>query len=192
MEAKQGYGFALHRGMREAAGDFILLAEPDGTFTATDVPKLLAYASDVEFVLGTRTTRELIWAQANMGLLLRWGNWAVAKLLQILFNTPSLTDCGCTMRLIRRESLDRIQPHFSVGGSHFLPEMVVLARMKRISMVEVPVNYRQRAGVSKITGDYRTALQVGMEMVKLILGYRFRSERMGPRDNSVAQPDLSA
>lgn len=178
-ETRQGYGYALRRGMREAKADLVLLAEPDGTFTASDVAKLLAYAADVELVLGTRTAPELIWHSANMGLFMRWGNWAVAKLLQLLFNTSSLTDCGCTMRLIRRQSLERIQPYFTVGGSHFLPEMVILARKKRLSMVEVPVNYRQRAGVSKITGDYVTAVKVGARMVQLILRSRFRSTR-GP------------
>ena len=51
-------------------------------------------------VCGTRTTRELIWEQANMGWFLRVGNWAVAKLIQVLYDGPSLTDCGCTLRLI--------------------------------------------------------------------------------------------
>ena len=52
-------------------------------------------------VFGTRTTRELIWAGANMAWLLRWGNWAVAKLIEVLFNTSHLSDVGCTYRLLR-------------------------------------------------------------------------------------------
>ena len=44
-----------------------------------------------------------------MGFMLRWGNWGVAKLLQVLFNTPSLSDCGCTMRLIHQPALERIR-----------------------------------------------------------------------------------
>jgi glycosyltransferase involved in cell wall biosynthesis len=174
-EEKQGYGHALQRGLAEADGGLIILAEPDGTFDARDVPKLLVYSGDVDLVLGTRTTRELIWEQANMGLVIRWGNWAVAKFLQVLFNTPSLTDCGCTMRLIRRDGLERIRPLLTVGGSHFLPEMVILARLSGLSMLEVPLNYRRRAGVSKITGDYGTAVRVGLNMIRLITRYRARS-----------------
>ena len=62
--------------------------------------KLLAYADDFDMVCGTRTTRELIWEQANMGWFLRIGNLAVAKLMQVLYDGPSLSDCGCTLRLI--------------------------------------------------------------------------------------------
>ena len=126
-EANQGYGHALRRGLREAVGDVIILAEPDGTFIGRDVLKLLAYSDDFEMVCGTRTTRELIWTQANMGWFLRVGNWSVAKMIQLLFGGPSLSDCGCTLRLVHREALKRIQDDLKVGGSHFLPEMVILA-----------------------------------------------------------------
>ena len=54
-------------------------------------------------MFGTRTTRELIWHGANMDWFLRWGNWAVAKLIEALFNTSHLSDVGCTYRLLRRE-----------------------------------------------------------------------------------------
>ena len=119
-----------------------MLSEPDGTFVGNDVLKLLAYAADLDMVMGTRTTQELIWQQANMGWFLRVGNWAVAKLLQFLFGGPSLSDCGCTMRLIRREAASRIVDQLTVGGSHFLPEMVVLALLNGLRIIEVPVNYR--------------------------------------------------
>ena len=87
-----------------AGADLIVLAEPDGTFAGKDVLKLLAFADDFDLVLGTRTTPELIWQEANMGRFLRWGNWVVAKLLQVLFGGPSLSDCGCTLRLLRRDA----------------------------------------------------------------------------------------
>ena len=93
-EELQGYGHALRRGLREAEGELVILSEPDGTFVADDVLKLLVYADDAALVLGTRTTRGMIWSGANMGPLLRWGNWIVAKLLQVMFGTSSLSDCG--------------------------------------------------------------------------------------------------
>ena len=37
-----------------------------------------------------------------MGWFLRWGNWAVAKLVEVLFNTSHLSDVGCTYRLLRQ------------------------------------------------------------------------------------------
>src|SRR5438132_11312469 len=174
-EPRQGYGNALRRGLAEAQGDYVVLAEPDGTFMGKDVLKLLAYADDFDLVLGTRTTRELIWHGANMGWQLRWGNWFVAKLLQVLFGGPSLSDCGCTLRLLRRSAAQRLLPRFTVGGSHFLPEMVCLALLHGQRLVEVPVNYRDRVGQSKITGSLTTALRVGGRMVGVILRYRLLS-----------------
>jgi glycosyltransferase involved in cell wall biosynthesis len=177
VETKQGYGNALRRGLREATGEYIVLAEPDGTFLAKDVGKLLAYADELDMVMGTRTTRELIWEQANMGWFLRVGNWAVAKLLQLLFDGPSLSDCGCTLRLIRREAAAKIVDQLTVGGSHFLPEMVVLALLNGLRIVEVPVNYRARVGQSKITGSRVTTVKVGARMIGLILDYRIKGWR---------------
>jgi len=174
-EAQQGYGFALRRGLQDASGDLIILAEPDGTFIGKDVLKLLAYSDDFEMVCGTRTTRELIWAEANMGIFLRLGNWLVAKMLEFLFNGPSFSDCGCTLRLIRRSAAQRIQPHLTVGKSHFLPEMVILGLLSRMRIIEVPVNYRGRLGTSKLTGSFKTAWRVGWRMITLIWSYRIRS-----------------
>jgi glycosyltransferase involved in cell wall biosynthesis len=174
-ETRQGYGFALRRGLQEASGDLIILAEPDGTFMGKDVLKLLAYSDDFDMVCGTRTTRELIWAEANMGIFLRLGNWIVAKMLEFLFNGPSLSDCGCTLRLIRRSTAQRLQPHLTVGKSHFLPEMVVLGLLSHARIIEIPVNYRERLGTSKITGSFKTAWRVGWKMITLIWSYRIRS-----------------
>jgi glycosyltransferase involved in cell wall biosynthesis len=174
LETKQGYGNALQRGLREASGDIIIMAEPDGTFVGKDMLKLLAYADDFEMVCGTRTTRELIWDEANMGWFLRTGNWVVAKMIQFLYDGPSLSDCGCTLRLIHRSALEQIQLHLTVGGSHFLPEMVVLALKHKIKMIEIPVNYRGRVGESKITGNIKGVLRTGFRMIGLILSYRVR------------------
>ena len=171
-EAAQGYGHALRRGLREATGDLVIMAEPDGTFVGRDVMKLLAYADDFEMVCGTRTTRELIWQQANMGWFLRWGNWIVAKLIQVLFGGPSLTDCGCTLRLTHRTALARILDELTVGGSHFLPEMVIVALKRGVRVIEVPVNYRGRIGESKITGTFKGTLRTGFRMIALIVRLR--------------------
>jgi glycosyltransferase involved in cell wall biosynthesis len=181
-ETKQGYGHALQRGLAEATGDLVVMAEPDGTFIGEDVRKLLAYVDNADLVLGTRTTREMVWAGANMGFMLRWGNWGVAKLLQVLFNTPSLSDCGCTMRLIHKPALERIRGNLTVGSSHFLPEMVILARLAGLTMIEVPVTYRPRRGESKITGSFKTSTQVAVNMIRIILRYRVSGPQQKSRD----------
>lgn len=173
-ESKQGFGHAFQRGLREATGELIFMAEPDGTFFGKDVLKLLAYIDDFDFVLGTRTSKEFVWRGANMGFFLRWGNWVVAKKLEVLFNGPALTDCGCSFRLIKKEVLDKIIDHFTVGGSHFLPETTILAIVGGLKVVEVPVNYSRRSGASKITGRKSRTIGVGLKMVGLILKYRIR------------------
>ena len=174
-EPAQGYGHALQRGMAEAQGDIIILAEPDGTFAGEDVIKLLAYSDDVPVVFGTRTQRELVWRGANMGFFLKWGNWAVGKLVEFLFNTTLLTDVGCTMRLFSRDAYEHLAPHFSVGGSHFGPQMLLLTILADIPFIEIPVTYRQRVGESSVTGSKLKALALGSTMIAMILRYRLQS-----------------
>jgi glycosyltransferase involved in cell wall biosynthesis len=176
-EPRQGYGFAIQRGLREAIGDYLVICEPDGTFLARDIYKLLAFADDFEVVYGSRTASMFIWRGANMGLFLRWGNWAVAKMMQFLFNSTNLTDVGCTMRLIRRPALEVIQPHFKIGGSAFGPEMMLLSLLYGLRVIQIPVNYLPRVGESAVTGDTRKALTLGLWMITLVWRYRLGSWR---------------
>ena len=174
-EPQQGYGYAIRRGLRESSGDFIVVSEPDGTFLGRDTFKLLAYVDDFEVVYGSRTARTFIWRGANMGMWLRWGNWGVAKLMEFLFNSTNLTDVGCTMRLIRREALARLDDEFTIGGSTFGPEMMLLSLLHGLRVIQVPVNYLPRIGVSSVTGDVRKAVVVGVSMIGLVLRYRLRA-----------------
>jgi glycosyltransferase involved in cell wall biosynthesis len=174
-EERQGYGFATRRGLAEATGDIIVLCEPDGTFLPGDIFKLLVYSDDCDVVLGTRTTRELLWHGANMRGPLRWGNWAVAKLIEVLFDTSHLSDVGCTYRLLRREALVRVQDRFSVGGEHFGPELMLLCLTSDLRVVEVPVNYLPRVGVSSVTEDLGVAFRLGLRMTSFILQFRLRT-----------------
>lgn len=179
-EGTQGYGYALLRGIDECTADLVILSEPDGTFSGKDVVKLLAFSEDLPVVFGTRTSREFIWAGANMGRFLRWGNWAVAKMTEILFNTTLLTDMGCTHRLFHREALQLIRPKLTIGGSHFGPQLLMEVVAHRIPFVEIPVNYRARVGESSVTGDLWKAFCLGMQMIALVLRYRlgfFRGTR---------------
>src|SRR3989338_3234865 len=60
-EKTQGYGAAIKRGMHEASGVLIVSCEPDGTFRADDLDRLLIYSQDYDIVLGTRTSRNPVW-----------------------------------------------------------------------------------------------------------------------------------
>ena len=173
-EPVQGYGAAIRRGFREVEAEYVIVAEPDDTFRGRDVSKLLAYADDFDVVYGSRTVKELIWQGANMGLFLKWGNYAVAKLMEFLFNTTSLTDVGCTMRCVRRGALRELEPHFTVDGSFFGPEMMLLSIQKRMRVIQIPVNYARRAGRSSVTGNKLVAFALGLRMIRLILSMRLR------------------
>jgi glycosyltransferase involved in cell wall biosynthesis len=172
-EDVQGYGSALMRGMREATGDVIVTVEPDGTFTAKDLEKLLIYSEDFDVVFGTRTSRALIWSGAFMPFWVRMGNWAVAKLLEYLFNGPSLTDVGCTYKLICRSAYEKIKNALVVTDSRFSPHFMVQALRHAIPCVEIPVHYGKRIGESKITGNSTRALKLGARMILMIVKERF-------------------
>jgi glycosyltransferase involved in cell wall biosynthesis len=174
-ESRQGYGWASRRGLAEARGDLLVLAEPDGTFLPADIVKLLAYSADCDAVFGTRTTRELIWSGANMGAALKWGNWAVAKVVEALFNTSHLSDVGCTYKLLSRPLAERLLPQLAVGGSHFGPELMLRVIVSGARFVEVPVNYLPRVGRSSVTGDLGTAVLLGLHMLGFILRFRVRT-----------------
>jgi 4-amino-4-deoxy-L-arabinose transferase-like glycosyltransferase len=167
-EPIQGYGAACQRGLVEATGDYIVLCEPDGTFLASDIHKLLAYSHDFDIVYGSRTSQQFVWHGANMGFFLRFGNWAVAKYMELFFNGPNLTDVGCTMRLIKREVSDALAGRYRIQGSQFGPEMMLLTLRDRFRIVQIPVNYRPRVGQSSVTGDPKKALLLGMQMIWLI------------------------
>ena len=178
-EMTQGYGAAMRRGMREATGDLIVTVEPDGTFRASDLDRLLVYSQDYEVVLGTRTSRNPVWSGgdpgANMYFALRAGNWAVAKLLEYLFNGPSFTDVGCSYKLIHRLAYEKIKDLLTVNGNWFSPEYMIRVLEHKLSVVEIPVLYGARIGTSKITGKVSKAVKLGFRMIGFILIERIKS-----------------
>ncbi|OGX38578.1 MAG: glycosyl transferase [Omnitrophica WOR_2 bacterium RIFCSPHIGHO2_02_FULL_68_15] len=176
-EPRQGYGAAIRRGFQEAQGYYLAVCEPDGTFLPSDLLKLLAYTDDFEFVVGTRAMRELVWAGANMGPFLKWGNFAVAKLFEFLFNTILVTDVGCTLRVLTRPALETLRPRFRGEGSAFGLEMMLLAAIHRVPFIQIPVHYRKRVGRSSVTGDAWKAVGLGLTMIAMVLTYRLRPRR---------------
>ena len=79
------------------------------------------------------------------------------------------------MRLLKRPVYELIRDHFTVGGSHFSPEMMMLFLINDIRTVEIPLNYLDRIGESSVTGSRWKAFLLGIRMVTLILSYRFGS-----------------
>ena len=172
-EPAQGFGHGYMKALKMAKGDIIIMTEPDGTFDAKDIFKLLAYSDDFDVVFGTRTTTILIGEGANMGFLMKWGNVLVAKMVEILFNTTQLTDVGCTYRLIKRTVLAEIENKFTIQGNAFNLDMMLQVIENKIDFIEIPLNYKKRVGVSTVTGNKVKAFFLGLSMVLLIFRFRF-------------------
>jgi len=180
-EERQGYGYACIRALREALlcddADIIVLAEGDMTFRGSDIAKMLPYLDDVDMVVGSRTHRALVDPDSSMNSMFYvWGNLFLAKVLQMRFLTRTfmgkvrLTDVGCTMRAVQKEALAQIIDDLTVGDLHFSPHMIKVALRNGLNIVEVPVRFRKRVGVSKgAGGDKRLAVKVGLRMLQDIL-----------------------
>lgn len=175
-EDKQGYGYAIMRGLKEASGDLLVIAEADGTFEEKDLIKFLLYSRDFEAVFGTRTSRASIWSGAFMPFPVRFGNWAVAKFLEVLHNGPTLTDVGCTYKLITRPVYEKIKDLFIIsdGSGTFSPELMIWLIRRGIKPIEIPIIFKPRVGKSMYTGSILKAAWLGMKMVWLIFYYRFK------------------
>jgi hypothetical protein len=120
-----------------------------------------------------------------MGWLLRWGNWAVAKLVEILFNTSHLSDMGCSYRLFNRRVADYIAETMKIGQSYAGAEILMLVIVSGTRFVEIPVNYLPRVGTSSVTGDPVKALLLGLRMILLVLGFRLKAPRRLPRPGAL-------
>ena len=172
-ETKQGYGYGYRKGLEKTTGDLIIMTEADGTFVPRDFLKLLIFSDDFPIVFGSRTASHAIGSGANMGLFLKWGNWFVAKIIEVLFLSTQLSDVGCTTRLISKKSLDQIKPLFKVTGSHFGLEMMLLVISTNIKYVEIPLIYNERIGQSSVTGNLYKAFKLGIVMIILVLKFWF-------------------
>jgi glycosyltransferase involved in cell wall biosynthesis len=173
-ESDPGYGAAIQRGYKEATGDLIFVCEPDDTFVAEDVYKFLSYIDDVDVVYGSRTVKNFIGEGANMGHFLKTGNWFVAKMMQVLYRTNSLSDVGCTFRLIKKPALRKIQGSFRIKSGFFGPEMMLLTKHFDIPFVQIPIKYQARVGESSYTGDFKKAFILGMKMIWFIITFSLR------------------
>ena len=120
---------------------------------------------------------------------MRWGNWAVAKMIEALFNTTHLSDVGCTYRVYTRELADMIAEEMKIGGNHAGPEMMLLAITSGARFVEVPVNYLPRVGTSSATGKRLTAMMIGLRMVEMIFRFRTGTPRRLPRPDRLRHPE---
>jgi GTP:adenosylcobinamide-phosphate guanylyltransferase len=175
-ETQQGYGHACIAGMRYALNnttdEVIVLCEGDMTFYGDDLAKFLLYMADCDMVIGTRNSRTLTRTGSQMDWFMAWGNLFLAIMIRLRYwdwtflGRVQLTDVGCTYRAIRRETLARIIDRLDVGGHHFSPHMILVALREYSALIEVPIKFRARVGISKgAGGSRRRAIGVGLTMI---------------------------
>ena len=174
-EPRQGYGAAIRRGIEETAADLICICEPDGTFDPSDLLKLppripttsISSTARGRCVISSGTAPT--WAGTSAG-----GTGRSPSSSSVLFNTASLTDIGCTMRLVSGPAVRGFAPHFTVSGGAFGPEMMILSVISGTRIVQLPVNYRARVGTQGTTEHFVDATKIGLQMIGLIVRYRLR------------------
>jgi glycosyltransferase involved in cell wall biosynthesis len=170
-EPRQGFGWASRRGFAEAVarGPVAVLVEGDGTFDARDLDKMLAYLAHFDWVVGSRTTRELNSADSQMDWLMNPFNQIVARLLQVRFWGTRLTDVGCTFRAIRSETWAAIEPRLTTGGNAFNVDLAVASFQAGLRGIEIPVSFKARVGASKGVGRNKLrAAKVALAMLARI------------------------
>lgn len=172
-EAQQGYGHAVSRGLRDAEGDLIVLAEPDGTFLAKDIIKLLAYSTDCDVVLGTRTTREMIWDGGQHGLVPEVGELGCRQAGRDPFQHESperrwlhlSADAQGRGPLDVRDDVGRRQPRRP--GDDAARDHVGTSPGRGAGQLSA------RVGTSSVTGHPVKAVLLGLRMIAFILATRF-------------------
>lgn len=155
-EPNQGYGYAFIRAITEASGDLVVICEPDGTFVAQDLERLLVYSKDFNVVLGTRTSQIGSLSGAGMGVMRKFANVLEAKTIEVLFNSVALTDVGCAYKLFSKKALKKITPLWKMEKSPlFNTELILLTVSLGLKFVEIPVTYNKRIGKSSIVAKRR-------------------------------------
>lgn len=184
-ERRQGQGYALRTGMREARGDYIILCEGDGTFNPFDTEKFLLYGLEFPVVLGTRTNTSLIGPDSAMFFLRRIADVLWAKLIEVLFASNRLTDIGCTYKLLHKEVVQQLLPYWITGDSHFITEMTLQIAARRIRFVEIPVAFKKRTGVSAVTDGFKNVAKWGIRLIFFIILFRLRWGSLRKKTNSL-------
>ncbi|RSK34553.1 glycosyltransferase family 2 protein [Hymenobacter metallilatus] len=173
-EPRPGYGHACLAGMARCFGrpaaeqpDIIVFLDGDYSDYPADMTALVAplLRQEADLVIGSRAL-----GQREAGSMLPqqlFGNWLATTLLRWLYGAQ-FTDLG-PFRAIRREALLRIGMQDTTYG--WTVEMQLKAAKLGLRSVEVPVRYRRRIGVSKVSGTVKGTLGAGYKILWTIFRY---------------------
>ncbi len=164
-ERNRGYGAAIKEGFRQGSGSLVGFLDADGTcdplFFGPLCRTLIDQRADV--VLGSR-----MGPGSQMPALRRLGNHLFALLLGFLCGR-AIADTASGMRVLRRESLERLYP--LPDGLHFTPSMSARAILGGLRLIELPMAYHERLGQSKLR-VFRDGVRFVRVIVDGVLCYR--------------------
>jgi glycosyltransferase involved in cell wall biosynthesis len=175
-EPRRGYGSACLAGLRylEASpAELVVFLDADYSDSPGELPSLVQPILDgaADFVLGSRTL-----GLAEKGAVApqaRWGNALATTLMRWLYG-HRYTDMG-PFRAIRADRLAQLEMRDRNYGWNM--EMQVKAIEHGLRILEVPVRYKRRIGVSKISGTVRGTLAAGYKILYTLFRLRFLGTR---------------
>ena len=167
-EQRRGYGSACLKGISVLDNsDIVVFLDGDFSDYPEEIVKLVApiESGEMDFVLGSR----MILPESRSALLpqSRYGNQLAVFLMRLFFR-HQYTDLG-PFRVIRYESLQAIAMQDTNFG--WTVEMQIKAVKKGLRILEIPVKYRERVGVSKITGTFSGTIKAGTKIIYTIFKY---------------------
>jgi hypothetical protein len=146
-QPKRGYGNAYLKGFASARGKYIVMADADGTYDFSQLPRFLALLREgYDLVTGDRTG-----GQTGAGAIPPLHRYVGVPLLTWLLNVVSgarVTDAHCGLRAFTREALEAMD--LQTGGMEFASEMIIKAARCGLRIAEVPIDYHPRIGDSKL------------------------------------------
>ena len=168
-EPTRGYGQACVRGLSALSDtDIVVFLDGDYSDFPEEMPALYEpiVSGAADLVVGSR-----VLGQREKGALLpqaRFGNWLSTRLIRWLFGV-SFTDLG-PFRAIDHKALKRLEMCDRDFG--WTVEMQVKAARLEMRCTEVPVRYRKRIGISKISGTLSGSVRAGHKILWTIFKYR--------------------
>lgn len=145
-EKERGYGAAYLRGFEEAKGEYIFMADSDGSYDFSEIPKFIEeLEKGYEFVIGDRFKGKI--EKGAMSFSHKYGNFILSGILRLFFKAK-VHDVHCGMRAIKKEAIKKL--NLKTTGMEFASEMVIKAIKNNLRIKELPINYYKRKGSSKL------------------------------------------
>ena len=179
-ESKRGYGYACLKGMDYIASTSLSDQEKKTTIVVfldgdySDYPEQLTELvapiinDNIDLVIGSRV-KELREA-GSMTPQQVFGNWLATFLMNIFFNAK-FTDLG-PFRAIKYQKLLQLKMEDKTYG--WTVEMQLKAIKQHFSYKEVPMKYRNRIGISKVSGTLKGSILAGVKILGWIFKYSFK------------------